>query len=92
MALFAIQLTRLVLTSIVMETNEPTYYAGNLIMTIHQQLNVIITSVIPMFYFTDDLARLGNNTYNHPCAGLIGIVFPRREFARRSCRKFVLCV
>ena len=83
--LFAIQLARLVVT--VLTANSGNYIgAFDLIVYIHQQLNVIRRSVIPTFYFTDlNFERLGNNTYNHPGAGLNGILFPRPEFAGRSC-------
>ena len=89
-ALFSIQLARLIICVIVLETNGTPVNALQLIICIHQQLNVIIRLVIPTFYFTDSLALLGNNTYNHPCAGLNGTVFPRREFARRSCQESAL--
>ena len=86
--LFSIQLARLVVSILTTDGAEDAFY---LFAAIHQQLNVIRRLVIPTFYFTDNLAWLGNNTYNHPGAGLHGIIFPRPEFAGRSCRKFALC-
>ena len=71
--LFSVQLSRLVVTIV---TTPGTADAFNLISSIHQQLNVTRRLVIPTFYFTDNLAWLGNNTYNHPGAGLNGIIFP----------------
>ena len=86
--LFSLQLIRLVVSIL---TTDGADDAFNLVLPIHQQLNVMRRSVMPTFYFTDNLAWLGNNTYNHPGAGLNGIIFPRREFDGRSCRKFALC-
>ena len=86
--LFSIQLARIVVSIL---TTDGAVDAYDLIISIHQQLNVIRRLVIPTFYFTDNLAWLGNNTYNHPGARLNGIIFPRPEFTGRSCRKFAVC-
>ena len=86
--LFSIQLARIVVTILSTDGANDAY---EIVAPIHVQLNVIRRSVIPTFYVTDNLAWLGNNTYNHPGAGLNGIIFPRPEVAGRSCRKFALC-
>ena len=88
--LFSIQLARLVVSILTVDGGND-IDAFDPIVLIHQQVNVIRRSVIPTIDFTDSLASIGNNTYNHPGAGLNGIIFPRPEFAGRNCRKFALC-
>ena len=56
MALFAIQLGRLVTSAIVtqLNTQDAAYNAFQLIASIHEMLNVAISSVIVTLYFTDN--------------------------------------
>jgi hypothetical protein len=88
MALFAIQLARLVVTVI------PTVAAFNsiaIIGCIHQMINVIIKLLcLLLFALLIMWAWLGYNTYNHPGASVNGIVFRRQEIYGRSCREFAL--
>ena len=58
MALFAIQLGRLVISAIVMQSNteDAAYNAFQLIASMHEMLNVVISSVIVTLYFTDNVA------------------------------------
>ena len=72
--LFLAQFGRLVITS--MNTSGENN-ASEFFSSLHQQLNVIIILVFLLFHFTDNFACLGNNTYNHPGAGLNEIIFPR---------------
>ena len=60
MALFAIQLARVVLGIITLNGNSETDVAYNFIIPIHEMLNVITSSVIATLCFTDnvDLARV----------------------------------
>jgi hypothetical protein len=71
MALFSIQLARLVVT--IMIAKESAAVAFNFIVGIHEMLNVIIRLIIILLITS---ARLGNNTYNHAGVGFNGIVFP----------------
>jgi hypothetical protein len=76
MILFSIQLARFVVT--VVQTNEADY-AYQIIVCVHEILTVIIRSVhvYSLIFFTDIIAGCqGNNTYNHPGAGVNGIVLP----------------
>ena len=72
MALFSIQLVRLVVSIV---TTDSAYNAYNLILGIHEMLNVIIRSVIVAVLLLKRI-RLGFYTYNDPGAGINGIVFP----------------
>jgi hypothetical protein len=85
MTLFAIQLLRLVIgaTGLVTNAEEDIY---DLILGIHEMLNVVISSVIVTFIFLLIMWRLGYNTYHHPGAGVNGTVFPRRAIFSRSCQ------
>ena len=60
MALFAIQLARVVLAAIMLNGNSEINVPYSLIVPIHEMLNVIISSVIVASCFTDnvDLARV----------------------------------
>ena len=62
MALFAIQLARVVLSAIILNGNSGVEVAYNLILPIHEMLNVITSSVIATLCFTDnvDLARVSH--------------------------------
>ena len=59
-ALFAIQLLRVILGIPALSNSKPIFAASNFIIVIHQMLNVIIILVITNLYFTDDddLARV----------------------------------
>ena len=49
----------------------------DLILGINQMLNVSIDKLdTSAFYFADNVSWLGYNTYNHPGAGVNGILFP----------------
>ena len=75
MALFSIQLVRLVVYS--MQT-PPAYAAYLLVVPIHEMLNVIIRSVITTILILLIMwIWLGYNTYTHSGAGLNGVVFQR---------------
>jgi hypothetical protein len=59
MALFAIQLVRLVISATVMRSDTedaPDNYAFQLIVGIHEMLNVVMSSVIVALYSTDNVA------------------------------------
>ena len=71
MALFSIQLVRLVLYAIQTPTG---YDAYLLVVPIHEMLNVIIRSVITTIVILL-IIWLGDNTYTHSGAGINGIVF-----------------
>ena len=93
MALFAIQLLRVILGIPAFSNSTPIVVALNYIIAIHEMLNVIITLVIVLLIFILLITTwLGYNTYHRPGAGVDGIVFQRREIFRRSRREFVLCV
>ena len=78
MILFSIQLVRLVLVSLEDWAGSlAVFKAYPLIFAIHEMFNVIIKSDISPFYFADNVAILGYNTYNHPGASVNGILFPR---------------
>ena len=85
--LFLAQFGRLVITPI---NTSGANTASEFFVGLHQQLNVIIILVFLKFHFTDDVAWLGNNTYNHPGAGVNGIIFPRSTIPGRCCRKFAV--
>ena len=72
MILFSIQLVRLVVGH--PANAVPRAYC--LFVAIHEMFNVIIRSNISTFHFTDNVAILGYNTYNHPGAGVNETVFP----------------
>ena len=83
MALFSIQIARLMITIMFewMGFGHGSYEALIFISAIHDMLNVIIRSTIVTHYFTDNSSLgLGYNTYNHPGAGFDGTFFPRRKF------------
>ena len=84
MILFSIQLARFVVT--VVQTDDADY-AYQIIVCVHEILTVIIRSVMSTPYFLLISCWLqGHNTYNHPCAGVNGIVLPRRDIDVRSYR------
>jgi hypothetical protein len=74
MALFAIQLARLVLVSLGLSTTAK-IDIDEFIITIHEMLNVRISLLLYIFLMT--WTQLGNNTYHHPGAGVNGIIFSR---------------
>ena len=79
MALFSIQMARLVATIAfdLVGSGYGGYKALIFINAIHEMLNVIIRSIIVTHYFTDNSSPgLGYNTDNHPGAGLDGTFFP----------------
>ena len=83
MALFSIQLTRLVVAivfSITMTTDEAAYDAYYLIGGIHEMLNVIMTTNHCYAILLIKWACLGYYAYHYIGASVNGIVFPRREF------------
>ena len=70
MALFAIQLVRIVITILGVlaapETPSSLLIASDFVIFIHQMLNVIIRSVHYFYYFTDDIySALGYHTNNN---------------------------
>ena len=73
MILFSIQFLRLVIG---IADPVPVPRAYSLFVAIQEMFNVIIRSDISTFHFTDNVAILGYNTYNHPGAGVNGILFP----------------
>ena len=88
MALFSIQLARLVVTIVTTDAANDAYY---LIACIHEILNVIIRSVM-VYISLITRASLGYYTYHHLGAGVNGIIFPRREFDGGSeYWEFALC-
>jgi len=80
MALFAIQLARVVLVTPGYSTDtEKVNDAYGVIVAIHEMLNVIICSIIFLLYIKLLMTVnwvLGHNTYHHFGAGVNGIVFP----------------
>ena len=58
LVLFAIQLARLVISANVIQSNteDAAYGALQLIASIHEMLNVVISSAIVILYFTDNVA------------------------------------
>ena len=83
MALFVIQLVRLVIAATEQGTDaEEDIYT--LIVGIHEMLNVVNHSLL--LYILLTMSRLGYNTYHHPGTGVNGIIFPRRAIFSRSCR------
>ena len=77
MALFSVQLARLVA---VIVTTDAAYDAYYLITGIHEMLNVIITINYCYVILLIKWACLGYYTYHYFGAGFNGIVFPGREF------------
>ena len=82
MALFAIQLVRLVLATIDTIYSYSTPWKSlespyNLIISIHGMLNVIISSVILLYVLLITWTSLGYSTNHHPGAGVNRIIFPR---------------
>ena len=79
MALFSIQVARLVVTIML---TDATYAAYFFIRGIHEILNVIIISVIATLFYSLLItsASVGYYTYHYFGAGINGIVFSRREF------------
>ena len=77
MALFSIQLARLV---VIIVSTDAFYGAFELIIGIHEMLNVIITSAIVRVILLITLASLGYNTYHYLGTGVNGIILLRREF------------
>jgi hypothetical protein len=67
MAMFTVQLIRVVLTILDLDT-------VYLIIGMHQMFDVIIGLVVSIFHFTEII--LGNNTHHHPRASVNGIVLP----------------
>ena len=81
MILFSIQLVRLVLASLEewmssLAVLKAVSKAYPLICSIHEMFNVIIKSDISTLHFADNVGILGYNTYDHPGAGVNGILFP----------------
>ena len=90
MALFAIQLVRVVLGSISVPVElEPVFEAANdFVIAINQMLNVIIIiSVLFYFFFSNNITWLGHRTNDNFGAGSIGVVLRRRRILQGSCRK-----
>ena len=90
MALFAIQLARVVITTGGLSIGAK-LDTLSFIVSVHVMLNVIILSLISTLCFTDNWTRLGYNTYHHSGAGVNGIVFPRRTIFGRSCPYLAVC-
>ena len=91
MALFAIQLVRVVLF-ILEESEMLSYNSQNsiyLVIGIHQMLNVIMRSVhfYLFFFLLITFTWLGHRTNNNLCAGFNEIVLRRPGFFKGSCRK-----
>ena len=76
MALFSIQLARLVVSIMTTDASNDAYV---LISSIHQILNVIIRSLITTVILLITWASLGNYTYHYIGAGVNGTVLPRGE-------------
>ena len=90
MALFAIQLVRVVLGSISVPVElEPVFEAANdFVIAINQMLNVIIIiSVLFFLFFANNITWLGHRTNDNFGAGSIGVVLRRRRILQGSCRK-----
>jgi hypothetical protein len=71
LALFSIQVARLVTATVVTDAS---YIADQWILPIYQMFNVIIRRSLSLLIFTHNVSMLGYNTYSHPSAGLNGIV------------------
>ena len=87
MALLVIQMARVVLLIIdISSTNLQLAWkaAYNFVLSIHEMLNVITSSVIVILLIT--WTWLGYSTNPHPGAGFNGIVFPWRVIVGRICR------
>ena len=72
MALFSIQLTRLVVTIV---STDASYNAFGLVASTHEMLNVIIRSVIATLFLLITWAFLGYYSYHYLGASVNGIVF-----------------
>ena len=89
MALFAIQLLRLVLQSLpdTVQTSS-TYIAVKIVVGVHEMVNVIIRSVhLYIFCFLITFTWLGYRTNNNFGASLSEIVLRRRRILKGNCRK-----
>ena len=76
MALFAIQLVRLVLNNLPVSFAGPAAVSGVLVVGINEMFNVIVCVHFYFFYFTDNgFTWLGHRTNNNFGAGLNEIVF-----------------
>ena len=77
MALFAIQLARVVLAAIVsLSTNENADIVYNFVTSIHIMLNVIYFKSLLLYVLLIMWTWPGYSTYRHPGASVDGIVFP----------------
>ena len=85
-ALFAIELARLMITSIeFLWVNWIVKAAYILITGIHAMSNVFISSVNFVYVLLITLTWLGYSTYHHLGAGVNEIVFPQWVIFGRSC-------
>ena len=93
MALFAIQLARVVVTTqLTTLTYGAAYYAYLFIVSIHEMVNVIISSVIvTLCLLITSIWLLGYSTYPHPGASVARIIFPRQRILGGSHRYFAVC-
>ena len=85
MALFAIQLGRLVVTA-TQRSTAAEVDISDIIVGIHEMLNVVISSVILLLdILLITSTCLGYNTYPYPGTGVNGSVLLRRTIFSRSC-------
>jgi hypothetical protein len=91
--IFAIQLVRVLLLSLVdvaqVETEHVFNLQGvtNIVACMHQMLNVIIRSIHFYFFCLLTLSWLGHRTNSNFSAGLNEIVLRRRRVLQGSCQK-----
>ena len=89
MALFAIQLVRVVLGYIPVSMEQAPFMVGaeNIVISINQMLNVIIIRSAHYFCLLITFTWLGHHTNDNFGAGYNGIVLRRRRFLQGSRRK-----